>query len=211
MVTPAWGNQLLNAPNGVRVNGTSLIDGAYFRCLFGGFIETKAIGWDLPWSVNCDTPPNNGSWLTSNRPNIIQVLNDNRNYGAVSNSLPFSLLLDPLPFISFISPTSADRHCYSTKTCSAIFVYGSHFSGGASITCSFFGTYTTMGSYAGQTRIHGTQYDRVSCPIATYPVAPMTGPVYEANGFQLLISRSLSGPSASNSVGWTYTCSPCDA
>ena len=169
-----------------------------------------ALFWDED-GVWCDTPPNNGSWLSSDRPNTIQLLNDRRDYVDVSNSLTFILLVDPLPEISFISPTSADRNCFSTKTCSPIYVYGHHFTGGAEIICSFFDTFTTFGTYAGQRRINKVLYDRISCPTPTYNgTSPMTGPVFRSDGFQVLINRSNSGPSASNKVGWTFTCSPCD-
>jgi len=211
-VVPAWGNQLLNSPNGVKVyfNASTVMDGEFFRCLFGGFIQTMALSWDTD-GVWCDTPPNNGSWLSSNRPNIIQIVNDNRELGAASNSLSFLLLLDPVPVISFIAPTAADRNCFSHQTCGMIYVYGQHLTGGSSVTCSFFDEFTSEGSYAGQRRINRVLYDRISCPVPSYTTTPMTGPVYRADGFQLLINRSTSGPTASNKVGWTFTCNPCDS
>jgi len=192
------------------VNWTTIVQGENFRCLFGGEIETLPLSWDDD-GVWCDTPPNNGSWLNSNRANTIQVLNDRRDYYDVSNALPFLLLLDPLPEVSFIAPTSGDRNCHSTQTCGVVYVYGHHFTGGSNITCVFFGSHISVGSYAGQKRINRVLYDRIACPIAAYDTVPMTGPIYQASGFQVLINRSTSGPSASNSVGWTYTCAPCDS
>jgi len=202
---------MLNGPDGVKVYGnmSTLIDTPNFRCLFGGEIETVATKWEED-GVWCETPPNNGSWLNSDRPNIIQILNDRRDYYDVSNALTFVLLLDPVPVISFISPTSADRFCYSSKTCSPIYVYGHHFTGGAQINCVFFGTYTTLGTFAGQRRINKVLYDRISCPTPTYPVTPMKTAVSQPDGFQVTINRSNSGPSASNKVEWTFTCAPCD-
>lgn len=207
-VSPRFGSPDMN-PDGVQVFAENIVENERFRCLFGQQVETEPISFSED-SVFCRIPSEAEIPTNSRFSMVVQLLNDNLYYDGVSNTYPFVILIENQPEIVSISPNSADRFCVSQDVCEPIEVLGFNLASADSIDCVYFGSYTKPGRFEGTTRVGGVVYDKVVCDqVAVYPET-MTEAETRDDGFYLLLYRQVSGPVASTTVEFTYTCDPCD-